>query len=213
MSKVRILGMPQSPFVWAARMAAAEKGIEIDFAPVMPHTPEIDAISPFGKMPVLRHGDVTIAESRAIARYLDELDARVPLMPRDPVAAARAEQWIMHAYCEYTPSLVLRYIVPYAFPSGADGRPDRGAIEAALPALGKAITVLDRQLDGRSWIAGDFSFADIIFAPMLHYAGELPEGGAAIAAAPHVAAWQLRMQARASFKATFPPPLPARAAA
>ena len=35
------------------------------------HTPEIDAIHPFGKMPVLRHGDFTLCESKAIATYLD----------------------------------------------------------------------------------------------------------------------------------------------
>jgi glutathione S-transferase len=37
----------------------------------MPHTPEIDAVHPLGKIPALRHGDVTLAESRAICFYID----------------------------------------------------------------------------------------------------------------------------------------------
>jgi glutathione S-transferase len=37
----------------------------------MPHTPEVVAIHPFGKIPVMRHGDVTLAESRAICGYVD----------------------------------------------------------------------------------------------------------------------------------------------
>jgi hypothetical protein len=31
----------------------------------MPHTPEIDAIHPVGKIPAMRHGDVVLAEPRA----------------------------------------------------------------------------------------------------------------------------------------------------
>ena len=33
--------------------------------------PEIRAIHPFGKMPVLRHGDLELCESKAIATWLD----------------------------------------------------------------------------------------------------------------------------------------------
>ena len=44
---------------------------------------------PFGKIPAMRHGDVELSESRAIARYIDGLDSRVQLMPAALADAAR----------------------------------------------------------------------------------------------------------------------------
>jgi glutathione S-transferase len=40
MSKLQILGAPQSPLVWAVRMTAAEKGIDAELVPLPPHTPD-----------------------------------------------------------------------------------------------------------------------------------------------------------------------------
>jgi glutathione S-transferase len=76
MSKVQIIGASQSPIVWAVRMAALEKDIDCEFIDARPHSPEINGIQPFGKVPVMRHGDVEIGESRAIALYIDGLYSR-----------------------------------------------------------------------------------------------------------------------------------------
>ena len=213
MTKLQILGAPQSPLVWAVRMTAAEKGIDAELVPMPPHSPDITAIQPFGKIPAMRHGDVELGESRAIARYIDGLDSRVKLMPAALADAARVEQWLMHCHTEYLPLMLGRYAVQYIFPSGPNGTPNRTIIDAALPAMEKAIAILDRQLDGRDHLAGVFSLADIFFAPLLHYVNGLPEGKQMVAASPRVATYVARMTARPPFKATFPPPLPGRAAA
>ena len=209
MNELQILGAPQSPVVWAVRMVAVEKGVDAEFISARPHSPEVIAIQPFGKIPAMRHGGVELGESRAIALYLDGLSAKNPLVPRDLVAAARAEQWLMHYYTEYVPVMLARYIVPYFFPSGEDGLPDRGVIDAALPALEKSIAVLDRQLEGREFLAGEFTLGDIFFGPILHYAKTLPEGEQLFAASPRLMEYLARLAARPAFKATFPPPLPA----
>jgi glutathione S-transferase len=213
MTTLQILGAPQSPLVWATRMATIEKGIAADFIDARPHSPEIDAIQPFGKIPVMRHGDVELGESRAIAHYIDGLSEANPLVPRDLAGAARTEQWIMHFHTEYVPAMLARYIVQYFFPQTSDGTPDRTAIQAALPALENAIGVLDRRMEPRDYVAGAFSLADLFFGPVLHYVNTLPEGARMIAAAPHVSAYLDRLSSRAAFKATFPPPLPGREAA
>jgi glutathione S-transferase len=212
-SKLQVLGAPQSPLVWAARMATLEKGLDADFIDARPHSGEINAIQQFGKIPAMRHGNLELGESRAIALYIDGLGEKNPLVPRDLAAAARTEQWIMHFHTEYVPLMVGRYVVQYFFPRGGDGAPDRGAIDAALPALKTSIGVLERQLAGRDFLIGDFTLADIFFAPTLHYVSTLPEGGPMIAAAPRLAGYLARLASRPAFKATFPPPLPARAAA
>src|SRR6516164_1377962 len=71
MPTLQIIGAPQSNFVWACRIACGEKGVPYELLPVFPHSPEVDAIHPFGKIPVMRHGDVTLCESRAILYYID----------------------------------------------------------------------------------------------------------------------------------------------
>jgi glutathione S-transferase len=67
MPELQIIGVPQSNYVWVVRIACHEKGVPYTLLPVMPHTPEIEAIHPLGKIPALRHGDVVLAESRGSA--------------------------------------------------------------------------------------------------------------------------------------------------
>ncbi|HXW25654.1 MAG TPA: glutathione S-transferase N-terminal domain-containing protein, partial [Xanthobacteraceae bacterium] len=71
MAKVEIIGMPQSTFVRVVRMTCEEKGIPYELTVARPHSPEINAVHPFGKVPGMRHGDVELCESKAIATYLD----------------------------------------------------------------------------------------------------------------------------------------------
>ena len=90
MPELQIIGAPQSNYVCVVRIACLEKGVPYTLVPVTPHTPEVDAIHPFGKIPVMRHGDVTLSESRAICFYIDHAFEGPPLAPRNPVEGARA---------------------------------------------------------------------------------------------------------------------------
>ena len=211
MTKVTIVGAPQSPLVWATRMAAVEKGVDAELAFALPHTPEIMAIQPFGKMPAMRHGDFQLGESRAIVLYIDGLSTANPLKPQDLKAAAIAEQWTMHFFTEAVPVMLGRYVGQYFFPK-IPGAPDRTVIDAALAPMEKIISVINGQLEKQDYLAGLFTVADIFFGPLLHYVGLFPEGARMIAAHPRVSAYFARLQARDAFKATFPPPMPAKAA-
>jgi glutathione S-transferase len=75
-------------------MACEEKGIDYLLTEVELGAPEIFAIHPFGKMPVMRHGDVALFESKAIATYLDRSFSGPSLFPSEPLAAALVEQWV-----------------------------------------------------------------------------------------------------------------------
>ena len=89
MAELQIIGGPQSNFVWTTRIVCAGKSVPYQHLSVIPHTPDVDAIHPFGKIPVMRHGDVALCESRAIISYIDRHFDGPSLMPRDPVAAAQ----------------------------------------------------------------------------------------------------------------------------
>src|SRR5580693_7431240 len=94
MPKPEIMGSLQSSYTRAICMVCEEKGIEYVLTERPLHAPELLAIHPFGKMPVLRHGDFELCESKAIATYLDLSFPGVQVIPSDPRRAALTEQWV-----------------------------------------------------------------------------------------------------------------------
>src|SRR6185312_10166640 len=99
----------------------------------MPHTPVVNSIHPLGKIPAMRHGDVSLCESRAICAYVDRMFEGPELMPADPVAAAQVEQWLSLVNTAIDPVWIRQYAAAYVFPGTPDKSPNRAAIEAALP--------------------------------------------------------------------------------
>jgi glutathione S-transferase len=135
MAGVEIIGIPQSTYVRAVRMACEEKGIPYTLTPAFPHSPEVLAIHPFGKIPAFRHGDVELCESRAIVTYLDSAFPGPKLIPAEPRAGAETDQWISLVNSVMDQTMIRKYLFAYILPKTADKSPDRPAIEAVLPAL------------------------------------------------------------------------------
>jgi glutathione S-transferase len=213
MAKVEIRGFPQSTYTRVVLMACQEKGIDYELKPAPPHSPEVTAIHPFGKIPVMRHGDVELCESKAIATYLDRVFPGPPLMPSDPRQAALAEQWISLVNTTMDGTLIRNYLFQYIFPKTADGKPDRKAIEAVTPAVRAQIQLLDKAVAKTGYLAGDqLTLADLNLMPILYYIRQFPEGAEALAGAKHLCAYYERNAARPSFKDTVPPPPPPRQA-
>jgi len=170
MPELQIIGAPQSNYVWVARIACHEKGVPYTLVPAMPHTPEVDAIHPLGKIPALRHGDVILAESRAICFYIDHVFEGPPLAPRDPVGGARAEQWISIVNTHFDALVARPYVGAYFFPGTPDGSPNRPIIESALPKLEGQFAILDHALAKTGHFVGStFTLADMNVLPMLFY--------------------------------------------
>jgi glutathione S-transferase len=211
MANVEIIGFPQSTYVRAARMACEEKGVAYELKPAPPHSPEVLAIHPFGKIPAMRHGDFELFESKAIATYLDQVFPGPRLIPQEARAAALAEQWISAVNTVIDRTLVRTYLFSYVFPNTPDGAPDRKTIDEVTPDVRKQIELLDRAVAKTGYLAGDqLSFADINLMPILFYVRKFPEGSEALTAAKHLAAYYDRNAKRPSFLNTDPPPVPSR---
>jgi len=201
-----IIGSARSTYTWAVRMVCEEKGIDYRLTETTFGAPELRAIHPLGKMPVLRHGAIELFESRAIATYLDRSFAGPQLLPSDPYSAALAEQWISLVNTSVDRTLIRTYLYAYIVPKGADGKPDRAAIEAVMPAVREQIAVLDRAVAATGHLAGDqFTFADINLLPILYRLKQAPEGAEALAAASHLASYFERHAMRPAFVRTIPP--------
>jgi glutathione S-transferase len=213
MPNVEIIGFAPSTYVRTARMVCEEKAIPYELKPAPPHSPDVAAIHPFGKIPVMRHGDFELCESKAIATYLDLTFPGPKLIPTEPRHAALTEQWVSLVNTRMDGTMIRTYLFAYIFPKTEDGAPDRKAIDAVLPALKDEIGLLDRAVAKGGYLAGDsFTFADINVMPILFYLQKFPEAAAAIAAAKPLADYYERLAARPSFQNTTPPPPPARQA-
>jgi glutathione S-transferase len=209
MPNVEIIGFPQSTYVRVARMACEEKGVPYDLRPAPPHSPEVLAIHPFGKIPAMRHGDFELFESKAIGTYLDRMFPGPRLIPEDARSAALAEQWVSAVNTVIDRTMVRTYLFGYIFPKTPDGKPDRKVIDEVTPELRQQINLLDKAVAKTGYLAGNqFSFADINIMPILFYVRKFPEGAEAIAAAKNLAAYYDRNAERESFKNTIPPPPP-----
>lgn len=81
-----LYGSSLSPFVRKVLAYAAEKGIELELQPTgfPKHSPEFLEASPFRKMPALRDGDYTLADSSAIIHYLEARFPEPALIPAEP---------------------------------------------------------------------------------------------------------------------------------
>jgi glutathione S-transferase len=209
MATLEIIGIPQSTYVRVVRMVCEEKGVAYELAPAAPHSPPVAAIHPFGKVPVMRHGDLELCESKAIATYIDRSFGGPKMIPDDPRAAAAVEQWVSLVNTTIDPVMIRTYLLNYIFPKGADGKPDRAVIDGVVPMLQKQMAMLDGAVAKTGHLAGaNFTLADINLLPILFYVRQFPEGAAAFAAAKNVDAYYARHASRPSFQKTMPPPPP-----
>jgi glutathione S-transferase len=128
-----------------------------------------------------------LAESGAILWYFGE-DTR--FVPDDPYERARVLQWMFFEQYDLEPSIaVVRFWVAYS------RRPEEFAdrLEERTKAGHRALTALDRHLDGRQYLVGDFySLADIALYGYTHVA---PEGGFELEPYPAVRSWLDRVAA------------------
>jgi glutathione S-transferase len=213
MSELELIGASPSNYVWVCRIALAEKGVPYNHISARPHTPEVDAIHPFGKIPVMRHGAVELCESRAICAYIDNVFPGPKLTPADPVKAAQVEQWISVVNTHIDPVCLRQYLLGYVFPGTPDGSPNRTLIDAALPRMEGQFAVMDRAVAKTGHLVGDtFTLADMNFLPILFYMGTRPESTALLQRSSALKYYLDRHMARKSVQETLPTYMPGEAA-
>ena len=87
-----------SVYCWIVRLTLAEKRISFTLCDLNPFDNDYQQArfehSPFGLVPVLKHGAFTLYESAAICRYIDLSFPDPALVPKEPMAAAQMAQAI-----------------------------------------------------------------------------------------------------------------------
>lgn len=204
---ITVFGDARSSYVRTVRMALAEKGIAYTLQSSPPHSPEILAHNPFGRIPAFTDGPLEFYETRAILAYLEEAFDGTCLLPQKcgPTGRARIEQWISLVNCHAYDAMVRRYVLQYLFPKGENGQPDRAVIDAAVPQIDQHLAVFDQAYGDRDYLVGnELTMADLFLAPILTYVAMFPEGAELLKKYPNVQRGQAAMQKRPSFAATQP---------
>lgn len=204
---VELIGYRYSVYLRIARVVLEEKSVaftQVEVDPFAGVPAWYRALHPFGRVPVLRHGDFTIHETAAIARYVDAAFAGESLVPREARAAGRMQQviGIVDSY-GYWP--MVRQVFAHAVfrpREGAAAEP--GEIAAGLEASARVLAALEG-LAGDAWLVGErVSLADLHLGPMMAYFTAAPQGAAMLAAYPRLSAWWGRMRLRPAMLASDP---------
>jgi glutathione S-transferase len=194
---MKVYGALLSPFVRKVAVAASEKGMDYELVGGSPGNPnpEFQEASPFGKIPALRDGDFTLADSSAIVVYLDAKQPSPALLPAEARARGKAV-W----FDEFADTILgaaglkilfNRLVAPKLLKLPYDEEVAKQG-EAELP---RSLEYLESVAPAEGWLAGDFSLGDISVASMvktLSYVGH----GANASIYPRTAAWYERVTAR-----------------
>jgi len=201
--------IPGSPFARAALATLEEKNTRYRLVPMTPQDMRGSrhlALHPFGRVPILEHGDFRVYETQAILRYLDRVLPRPALTPADPQLAARMDQLMnindWYLFRDASAPIGFQRVVG---PMLLGLTPDEAIITAAMPKAQLAFDELARLLSANPFVAGDtLTLADLIIAPHLDMLSGTPEWATLTRAHANITAWLARMNARPSMQATTP---------
>jgi len=205
MAKLIIYGAPPSNFVRTVRIACHEKGVAYELREADLESPDYIELNPFARMPAMRHGDVTLFEALAIATYVDKAFDGPPLVPAEPVAAARTMQWIS-AFLDMVAVHLGRGVLYERLAKPYFGQPtDEEKIKASLPKVERIMQVLDDALGKSAYFGGKAAtLADAYYISQFHYVPMCPDTEALVATKDNIGRWMERMNERASVKSTVP---------
>jgi glutathione S-transferase len=206
MNKVpMVYGMAFSVYVQAVRLALAEKSVEHELIEVNPFEPSgapvwYRDIHPFGLMPAFSDSHITLYESEAIARYIDEAYPGPSLQPADHLARARMSQAISILRSYAYPNWVWGLYIQGKRRSERSPRFDDRKLAKAIPLSRTTAASLARLMNGSPFLAGtnELTLADLFCAPMLNCLEDSPEGLAILAGTTPIAEWWERMKQRES---------------
>jgi glutathione S-transferase len=175
--------------------------IDVDLAAGEHKAPAFLALNPFGQVPVIEDGTVTLADSNAILVYLaSTYDERRHWWPADGRAQAAVQRWLSVAAGPLASGpAAARVANLFQRPQN----PQSAVIARQL------FGVMEGHLSGRTWLATDHAtIADIT---MYTYTAHAPEGGISLEPWPQLRAWLQRVEALPGFVGMQRSALPAAA--
>lgn len=167
----RLYHFPLSPFSRKVRLSLAEKKIEVELVEERYWEQDSDFLrrNPAGKVPVLKMGNRTMADSTAICEYLEETYPTPPLLPKGAeqrYEARRLVAWFDDKfYREVTSKLLGERVFRKVM---GTGYPDSANVKSGAKAIRHHLDYMTSLLDERRWLAGsEMTLADFAAAAQL----------------------------------------------
>lgn len=206
-----------SPFCWRVLLALELKRLpwrshllQTDFQEHK--SPQLVAMNPRGRLPVLRDGDYVVFESLAVIYYLDLKYPDPPLFGQGPEEAGVIMR-VINEFQAYIEADLMRLVGELSKPTPRFGET---ALLRAMHTVAREARTIEARLSKGDWIVGDQpSAADIAIFPcirVLHRA-LLQPGARELASRflpaevhyPQLARWLRRMETLPGFGKTLPP--------
>jgi glutathione S-transferase len=205
---MRLYSGPLSLFSRKVEIALAEKGLSFERVMVpfsqtrgySPKNSDVLAANPKGQVPVLIDRDVSLYDSTVILEYLEDAYPDPPLYPGAPAERARCR--LFDVFADEIMLQPLRALMFRTEPLSDD--PERRAANDAGAREAEAVLAgyhadLDRELQGRTYLCGAFSAADIAMFVSVLYGRRL--GGPSLSRHRALSAWYDRLGERPAFAA------------
>jgi glutathione S-transferase len=194
---LKLYDSAECPFCQKTRIVLAEKDltyetVSVDLKAGEQKRPEFLKLNPFGKVPVLIDDEVIVYDSTVINEYLEDEYPHPQLMPTDSASRARVRTFEDYADNAFIPvtGIIMREL------RKPEAERDAEKLSSSRQQITRMLAVLDGSLAARSWLVGNFSLADVAFAPRVTI---LPALGITLEAEwKSVAAWIQRLNQRAS---------------
>lgn len=203
---MKLYSGPLSLFSRKVEIALHEKGlaferIEVAFSQTKgysPKHPEVLKANPKGQVPVLMDGDVVVYDSTVILEYLEDAYPIPPLYPKAPAERVRCR--LFDVFGDEIMLAALRPLMHRTEPRPADPEiwnAKEAKAREAEPVLARHFADLDRELQGRDYLCGSFSAADIAVFMAVFWTRRL--AGASLTGHGDLKAWYERLSVRPAF--------------
>lgn len=202
-----VYGAPLSPFVRKVRLFLAEKALDYQLEIILPFgQPDwYRELSPLGRIPALKDGDFSLADSSVICQYLEERHPQPALLGRNAQERARIRWLEKYADYELAPLCTFTVFRNRALKPSMGQSCDESAVQTALQEkLPPHFDYLEKTLGSAAYFVGEqLSLADLAIACQLI---NMAHGGEQLDAQrwPNLAAHQQRILARASVQGVLP---------
>jgi glutathione S-transferase len=201
---MKVYGRPLSTCTRKVLTTLAEKGHKAEFVLVDAmkgenKQPAYLALQPWGQVPALEDDGFTMYESRAIIRYLDQTLSGPALTPADAKDRARMEQWISVETSNFSP-IAMKIVMQIHFGKMRGLEPNMDIVNQAKQDLARPLDVLEAALQGREYLVGNFSLAEICFMPYFGYLSASGVDDELLGPRKNVDAWWKRIRQRPSWQ-------------
>jgi glutathione S-transferase len=159
------------------------------------NTEEFRAMNPNSRIPVIDDDGTIIWESHAIVRYLAAKYGAGTLWPEDPGTRALGDMWTDWTLADLQPAFIGVFWNLYRTP---DDQRNWTLIRSGIARSAILFRLLDRHLEGKSFIAGErLTFGDIPAGAQLYRYFELEIDRPPL---PNVEAWYARLREREAYR-------------